>query len=497
MTKEAKLGLFVLLVLAVFLFFTINMGALFFKRGERVFHIYFDNIGTLDVGAPVKQAGYDVGEVHAISLQTIAEPTPTTYIVVQVRVSDDALISVDSRASLQTLGMMGEKYIEITFGKGNPATRETRLVGEGPYEIDRVIKNAVDLSNEVMVTVQSLNKIFADPELPKNINHLIANLEQVSLNLNLVIGGHQENITILVQNSVAASEHLRSMIATAELFITDLQNLTHRNAGRIDQTLDNVAAISQDARDNLMADIKTTTAQLKEFTRKLDDSVESANRMMVRLESLVDRQTPEVERAITNIGDISDNARQTSVRINEMLNQREGLVHDLFYDPELAQAAKETIIQASGVVKSINTIPNRLTFNAEFSYFTENPRFDPDDNAFRADLGLQFDLNDDFYLYAGGNNLGTANQLEAQLGYHWGPLTLHGGMIESELGAGVDWQIMDRLMFGVEGVGLSDRHKERLDAYTQYRLWEQMYLFGGAQDITDDVFPNAGIRVRF
>lgn len=480
--SEVKLGFFVLTVLAVFLFFTVNMGSIFLNKGERAYQLYFDNIGTLDVGAPVKQAGYDVGEVTGISLQTIAEPTPATYIVVEVRVSDDAIISTDSKASLQTLGMMGEKYIEITFGKGPPATAGTRIEGRGPYELDRVMQNAVDLTNELMVTVQSINSIFGDSDFQTDITNLIANIEQFSENLNTLIGGEEDGVRKLIDNALAASAKLNTMLATAEIFVGDLRRISLKNESRIDETLENTAAI---------------TREFRQLSSKLDDSLGKANSAIAKIESLVDRGGPGLARTAENLSEITENAKEATARINEMIQREGGLVHDLFYDDDLSESAKSTVRKASGVIGAIASAPDRLSFNAEMLYFADDPRYDANDHNIRADLGLQYDFSDSLYIYLGGNNLGSTNDFEGQFGYRWNRLTFHGGVNESELAAGVDLQILDRWMVGLEGVGLTDNDEERLDAYSQVRLWDELYLIGGAQDITDEVFPNAGLRIRF
>ena len=93
--------------------------------------------------------------------------------------------------------------------------------------------------------------------------------------------------------------------------------------------------------------------------------------------------------------------------------------------------------------------------------------------------------------------MGASTELEAQLGFRWEQLIFHGGMIESEIGLGVDWQIWDRFLIGIEGIGLTDNNEERLDAYSEFLLWEHLSLVGGIQDLTDEMFPNVGVKWRF
>ena len=500
MNKEAKLGLFVLIVFMVFLFFTINMGSLFFTRGELVYRVFFHDIGTLEVGAPVKQAGYDVGEVNKISRQTIYEPTSSTFIVVDIQVSNDSLISSDSKASILTLGMMGEKYIEITFGSGERAPSGTRIEGQGPVEISRVMEKASQLADTAQQTIQSFNAIIGNASFQTDMTQLIANFKRFSEELNSIIGGEEHNFQKIVANLIVASDNLKSMIATAELFITDARAMLGKNDKNIAKTLENTAAISQDVRENLVKDLKEMSGNLKSVSAQLNDAVARADRMMDKIDNVIDENRPDVKKVMSNVTELSARAGRATQRVDEILEhiqKQDGLVHNLIYDKEMAVAAKESIREASGLLKNVSSFQDRFSFEVELLYYTDTQLADPDQNHLRADLGVRFGFTDEISLFLGGNFLGSANQLEAQFGYRWGALIFHGGIVESKVAAGVDWKMFDRLLLGLEGVGLTNRNQDRLDAFLEYRLWKNVYLKGGVQDLTDDVFPNVGLKIRF
>lgn len=497
MNKEAILGLFVMLVLVVFMFFTINMGSIFFTQGNRTFNFYFVNIGTLEKGAPVKQMGFDIGEVSDFKPITLAEPTPATYIKVTVKVNDEANIATDSIAYLQTLGMMGEKYLDVSFGKGPPATSDTRLEGKSQVELDKVIQNTAALTDELIITVRAFNTSFGDPEFQNDIKVMVTNLSNISSNINSLVGGATDSILHIMDNLQVASADLRSMLATAEIFINKTQLVLEANEKNISLTFENTAMITSGMRNEVMPDVIELMDDLKDFSDKLDNSMQRANNMIAKLESLVDENRDDIQSTITNLKDLSSSAKQASFRVNDMLDQKNGLAHDIFYDPEFSKSTKETVTQASKTLHSFNTVSDRFTFEAELRYFTDDSRFDPDDSNVRGDVGVQYDINDDWYVYAGGNDLGVSNGLEARLGYRIGQFEIYSGMIESEVAAGAAWRPVERLALGVEGIGLTDSGKERLDVYTQYQLWQYIYLTGGVQDVTDKVYPNAGILMRF
>ncbi len=500
MSKEFKLGLFVIIVSAVFLFFTINMEN-FFSKGNRTVKIYFKEISTLEVGAPVKQKGFDVGEVTARYPEIVRdEDKPEIFIVVEARVSDDAMIAKDSEASIQTLGMMGEKYIEISFGTIGGATGVTVIKGRGPQELDKIFESAVVTSEKAQEMIEAFTQIINHPDIKENLPKLITNIEGISANINDLLGGEKTEIKSIVENLQIASANLNSIIATSEILISDIHSLVKKNEEHISQTLENTAIISQEVRDTVVSDMKVMSGQLKAMAANINESACQANQLMAKLSGAIDDASPEVKDILNNITGLSENAKSAAQRMDNILNQVEnenGFVHDLIYDKELSEFTKETVQSSAAFFDDVKSIPDRFSFAAEFTYFSDRPRFDNDDNHFRTDMGVQFDISEAMYVYAGANGLGASNDLEAQFGYWLGPVALHGGIIESEFGLGIDWRVFDRFIIGAEGVGLTDRHEERLDVYGEILLLDYLSFIGGAQDITDEIFPYIGMKAHF
>ncbi|MBD3267477.1 MCE family protein, partial [bacterium] len=375
MSKEAKLGLFVVIVVAVFMFFTINMGALFFKQGEKTFQIYFDSVGTLEEGAPVKQAGLDVGFVEEKAKEIVYNPTKSVDIVVTIRTNEKADIAIDSKASIQTMGMMGEKYIELTFGTSPvSATEATRIEGQGPVALDNVMENAVALTNEVQTTVESLNEIFGDEKFKNNLLLFVGNMESFSEKLNNMMGGERQRLQTILTNIKTASADLSRLIATAELFITDSREMVNENRPAIHKTLANTADISETLKNdvmdevkftvsnmnNTMIDVKEFVADLRSFSTRLNTSVDKVDGIIAKVDGVVEENKPDIKDSFSNLKKFSENASQASDRIDNLLKQiqdRDGLIHKVIYDEEMAESTKKTIAQTEGVMNTFSTFP--------------------------------------------------------------------------------------------------------------------------------------------
>lgn len=74
----------------------------------------FQNVGGLNGGAEVRVGGIHEGTVEQINLPS--QPNGNVTIVMKLRDSTRNLIKKDSHASIKTEGLLGDKYVEVSFG---------------------------------------------------------------------------------------------------------------------------------------------------------------------------------------------------------------------------------------------------------------------------------------------------------------------------------------------------------------------------------------------
>lgn len=502
MNNEAKLGLFVIIVLGVFFLFTINIGSGLLSKAEDTYYIYFDTIGNMETGAPVSQAGYPIGEVTGRAFERVQNGTKTvTYVKVTIKVNEEARISEDSQAKIGVNGLMGEKYIDITFGTGPEAKPGTVINGTGPFELDRLMASAEQIMTEVEQAVVVLNNVIDDAELQNNIKTLVANLEEVSDNINELLGVEEENLKTIMNNAAIASENLKNTMATAELVMGDFHGLMQDSGDDLRTTLRNTREITDSLKGTLVDEMDTLSDDLKRFMAKLNETMDRGSALIASLSGTIDETQPDVREFTRNLRDISTNVKRSSKRVDEILDAvqtKPGLVNRVIYDEEMALETKNTVEEASNALRGLSEFPNRLSFETELRYFSDSNRFYPDeDTNMRADLGVRYAFNDYLQMRAGGSNIGTENTVDLQMAYTWDPITFRGGVIESEIGAGIEWQVFERWMLAVQGLGVTDDDRERVDILTELLLWDPVYLTGGVQDLTDEVYPYGGIKVRF
>jgi len=183
---ELKVGIFVFIGLVILLIFVLSIGN--FKiilRSHRV-DFLFNFTNGVKVGAPVRFAGVDIGEVKGLYfVSPSADAPPKVRIIGWVR--RDINIPVDSTIWINTLGLLGEKYIEIMPGKDYAHIVKTDqvMVGIDPIpmqEFTTLVKNIGTSLEESIVRIKNkegtIGKLLYDDRIYSELEALIIDIRQ-------------------------------------------------------------------------------------------------------------------------------------------------------------------------------------------------------------------------------------------------------------------------------------------------------------------------------
>jgi phospholipid/cholesterol/gamma-HCH transport system substrate-binding protein len=122
------------------------------------FDIYaeFSKLSALENGATVRVGGMDAGEVTAIHVPT----SPTGKFRVRMRVREDLhqVVRTDSIASIQTEGLVGNKFLQIEAGSDEApeAPDGSTILSREPFDIADLMQQASDTIKMVAETVELL-----------------------------------------------------------------------------------------------------------------------------------------------------------------------------------------------------------------------------------------------------------------------------------------------------------------------------------------------------
>jgi len=164
-TLELKVGIFVFIGIVILTWFVLWIGDFKLVRQGYTVKVTFGFANGIKVGAPVRLAGVDKGEVKAIKL-THEDGSGRSKVFITAWVDSDTQIPRDSRAWVNTLGLLGEKYLEIIPGTDyvNLLKENDVLKGEDPTSVQEVTDLARDIALQAKDALSSLQKTLTTLE---------------------------------------------------------------------------------------------------------------------------------------------------------------------------------------------------------------------------------------------------------------------------------------------------------------------------------------------
>ena len=252
----------------------------------------FANISGLENGAAVRVAGMGAGEVDEIRVP----PSPSGRFRVRMRLREDLhpLIRVDSVATIQTDGLVGNKYVQVDAGTdkspivqsgGTMKSREpfdmAAMLDRMNKTIDLVTSTIIEVKggledalNSIMETAQVAQDLMVD--VGKDARLIIASTQKAAADMNVIIAGLREgkgSVGKLLTDD-AFYEKIKTIAAEAEKTVANLREASAQAKGALaDFRGDNgpLKGIGGDLQQTL-ASAKDAMADLAENTEALKRS---------------------------------------------------------------------------------------------------------------------------------------------------------------------------------------------------------------------------------
>jgi len=112
---EIIVGIFIIVGLICVGYLTIRLG----KKeliGSNYYKIYakFASVSGLKKGARIEIAGVQIGQVNSITLDNASKAA-----LVEMKINKDIIFTDDAIASIRTSGLIGDKYVKISYGSSD------------------------------------------------------------------------------------------------------------------------------------------------------------------------------------------------------------------------------------------------------------------------------------------------------------------------------------------------------------------------------------------
>jgi len=231
-STEAKVGLFFIISAAVLVYVWFNVLD-FGKKEGFILKASFKSVEGLVKGAQVQIAGIRVGEVKNIIFDSESGKAVT---LLEINDAYRNAIPEDSKVTLKTKGLLGDRYVVIEPGKPNvrklkPGEEVARV--EEPYDTEKLVENVGIMTQDLQILARDARRVLIDEKGSDRIASALKNSDDVFKNLSDLLGGkNKEKIQQTIDSTHDATKRIDGIVV--------------RNEEKLNRTLENFNKSSKD-----------------------------------------------------------------------------------------------------------------------------------------------------------------------------------------------------------------------------------------------------------
>ena len=478
MSSAAKVGVFMLIVLAILGYFILKIEDVQIGHGTgaRKVTAIFDSVAGLDNKSAVRVAGVRVGKVSNIKLR------PDGKAEVTLDIDPDVILHPGAIAHVANLGLLGEKYIELDPGPANapviPQEQTVVLHGSQPASMDDITNQVAAIANDVKAITASLRGVMTGPTGEQRLVDIVENVRSITAQMRDLIAANRTNVDATMANARVVSESLRVEIPR---LASAIDHMATQMSGTVGENREDVRHIVENLR-TLSADLKTTSDNLNAVTGQIRSGEGTVGKLLYSNEAH-DRLTAALGSVESGVNEL----RNTLGRVGKMQLDL-GLNGDYYAGLPSQQDGAEKVGGNSRSAVWLRLIPNperNRFYNIELADTPYGKRNDktieetvtnPATGQSQTTITHQTKFDRSFLV-------------SAQAGWTLSPFAVRLGLIDSTGGAGVDYLMNDRIR--VTGEAFDFGHRTG-DSNPHLRLYGE-YVFRHEKPTTPTIFVRSGV----
>ena len=515
-------GLFVVVSLVL-----VVVGVAWTKRGigsgDDTYRLYamFDDVTGVAVGTKVTIAGFTIGRVEELSLKG-------TRVRVDIRLRKTVTAwsgsphdggAIRNGALLQRLqaSMLGDYYLELSPGASGKELKE----GD---QIPRVI-TATALQ-------QAMDKIQAAGDVIPKIDKIAGDVGKITDNAAKVFGSKEgeQKMEDIANNLVSASRELNETVTALRGRLSTgvfakggdldrgLRSFASTTA-KLDDIMDRAKGLLGTGGDSALRSLHNVEVVTKNVRELVGENKDDVNSTIGAFRAALDQVRNALAKAPAIMEDIANAAKNVNVVTKEIADGK-GTVGRLLTDDTLIKNTESVVSDAKELIHRYQALETGIDYRLAAYAFRQN---NPENLSWQSHLTLRLQMREDkaVWITLSSNNLGktttftrvtssslngpsgSANQpqlteqlkttdaswtIGVQYARRFGPVNLHGGLIESTAGGGVDLLLFhDTLIASGEIFRFTDDSRPRVRAGLTWRFLPFLYAWAGGDEL---LFPS-------
>ncbi|MBN2245011.1 MAG: MCE family protein [Candidatus Aminicenantes bacterium] len=420
MKKEVKIGIFfagVLFILATFILIVGDIGALFKKSGYPLL-VDFKTAAGLEKGTQVRMAGVKIGYVQDIRLRGIQAEA-------LLNITPSVLVPEKSLATMASLGLLGEKYIEIIPGEGKQyCDPGDRIEGSTAVGFDQLGEMLLSIGTEIKSMSAAVKRMIGDEGSEGNINETLHNLAILTEDMKMFFAKNTSELSGAIQTFTESFEEFDQSVDEVEREINDfvrtLKTVVEDNRDNVQLNLENIRAVIEKTEDSL---------------RLLNDAIEK-------------------------------------------ITKGEGTLGQLIQKSDLYQQAEETVGDIKKMIKPVSSWQSSVRLR--FDYYG-------DSDLIKSYLTFSFWPTSQRYLFSQliHNPWKDKFFYSIQGGLRINDFSPRAGIMESKIGVGMDYYLLgDRIKISLESYDYNRNPRPLFRLWVSYSPSKYVYFLSGIDDFT-------------
>lgn len=339
---QLRVGLLVMVALMIFMvaiFYITGRGKLL--AGKYTLVTYLPEAQGLKEGAPVRLAGVEVGNVDRVQLSPYRGDTARSVaITMRVLKSYQQDIRADSKASLITEGLLGERMVDITRGSQGPPVADGGTVqGKEEAAIKLIIERTNEVVSNLSVMTDQIRDIVSRVQAGQGTLGKLVKDETLYHRVNAAV----DDVHKLTQRAAAGEGTFGKLMVSDELY------------DRANATMKRVEA--------MVADVEAGKGTVGKFLR--DEAMAAETKQMVER---INSAFGDIEAGKGTLGKLAkdpalyDEAKSSFSNLNSVtrkLDRGQGTFEKLIDDPKLYDNANGLAEDLRGFVADFRANPKK------------------------------------------------------------------------------------------------------------------------------------------
>ncbi len=524
-STEAKVGVVIVAALAGLAWLTFQIGEFRFREKGYVIEAVFTTVSGLEDESKVRMAGVLVGTVDRIFLREGRAHA-------LLRLDDGVVVREDSVVSVASIGILAERYVEITSGSQTARALPPGSLVQGRelVDLDQLVAQLSEGAESISALAESLTGTFGGED--SSLARLIENTDGLVERLSALLDENRRQVAQLLGESAALARETRALIADNrdELHgaIANLREFSATLDRRAGELSDQLTRTAEELRGSLRGgreDFQGLVASLRSAAGRAEAAADALTSVLKKVDEGRGTvgQLINDDRTLERVDGAIDRVDRAAVQFGEIagkINAGQGSIGRLVTDDALVTKLESTVDSANRFLGESDRMHFFLGYRGEYlersaeikNYVTMKfqPRDDKyyllelvDDPAGKRSITTtttRIDHPDGSYDLTEHTETTEEGKLKfsVQFAKDFGALTFRGGLVESQGGAGIDYRLFgDRLRLSADGWDFTRDEGPHYKVAGRLRLFKDVFLNAGVDDVAEDdlrsVFVGAGI----